>query len=128
MVKILFHFFLRYFVSGVCLFVYYTCLLFVYFGCAGFVGIFSGGPGHIYIYFVCETPLCGVPGRYTFSGRYTGVDGGAVRVFSLLFCCSGYGTVEMVRGVFCLSFCFLQFAVSSPGGWMFVVGFLCSIN
>ncbi len=52
----------------------------------------------IYIYSVCETPLCGVPGRYTFSGRYTGVDGGTVRVFSLFFCCSGYGTVEMVRG------------------------------
>jgi hypothetical protein len=33
-------FVLRYFVSGACMFFYYTCLLFVYLGCAGSVGVF----------------------------------------------------------------------------------------
>ncbi len=56
-------------------------------------------------------------------GHYPGVDGGTVQVFSLLrLCCSGYGTVEMVRGVVCVSFRLLQFAVSSLGGRMSVVG------
>ena len=44
--------------------------------------------------------------------------------FSLFWlCCSGCGTVEMVGGVVWLSFYFLYFAVSSPGGRLFVVGF-----
>ena len=52
------------------------------------------------------------------------MDGGTVQVF--LFsgsCCSGYGIGEMVRGVVWLSFHFLYFAVSCPGGRLFVVGF-----
>ncbi len=90
-------------------------------------GNFSGGPGHILS--VCVSLLCGVPGRYKFSGHFLGADGGTVQIFPFLWlCCSGYGTVEMVRGVFCLSFRFLQFAVTSLGGWMFVVGFLRYIS
>jgi hypothetical protein len=48
----------------VCLFVYYTCLLFI----LGVLGPweFSLASRVIFIYFVCETPLCGVPGRYNF--------------------------------------------------------------
>jgi hypothetical protein len=61
-------------------------------------------------------------------GHFLGADGGTVQIFPFFWlCCSGYGTVEMVRGVVCLSSCFLQFAVSSLGGWMSVVGFLCYI-
>ncbi len=85
-------------------------------------GNFPGGPGHIFS--VCVTPLCAVPGRYNFIRHFLGADGGTVQIFLFLWlCCSGYGTVEMVRGVVCLSSRFLQFAVSSLGGWMFVVGF-----
>jgi hypothetical protein len=49
-VKIFLFFVLRHFVSGVCLFVYYTCLLFVYFMCAGSVGISLAGR---VMYFLC---------------------------------------------------------------------------
>ncbi len=81
-----------------------------------------------YIFCVCVTLLCGVPGRYKFySGTLLELMAGLYRLFPFLWlCCSGYGTVEMVRGVFCLSFRFLQFAVSSLGGWMSVVGFCFS--
>ncbi len=61
-------------------------------------------------------------------GHYSGVDGGTVQIFSLWLCCSGYGTVEMVRWVVCLSFYFLQFAVSSPGVRLSLVGFCSSIS
>ncbi len=67
-------------------------------------------------------------------GRFLGADDGTVQIFSFFpgfpffwLCCSGYGTVELVRGVVCLSSHFLQFAVSSLGCWMSVVGFLCYI-
>jgi hypothetical protein len=53
-------------------------------------------------------------------GHFPGVDGGTVRVFFLLWlCCSGYGTVEMVRGGGLSSFSFLQFAISSLGVQLF---------
>ncbi len=57
-------------------------------------------------------------------GHYSEVDGGTVQIFFSLFwpCCSGYGRVEMVRGVVRVSFLFLQFAVSSLCGRMSVVG------
>jgi hypothetical protein len=43
--------------------------------------------------------------------------------FSLFWlCCSGYGTIEIVGGVVRLSFHFLQFAVSSLGVRLSVVG------
>ncbi len=84
-------------------------------------GNFSGGPGRIYS--VCVTPLCGVPGRYNFIWRFHGADGGTVQIF-LSWLCSGYGMVEMVRGVVRISFFFhfLQSAVSSFGGWISAVG------
>ncbi len=69
---------------------------FVYFGCAGSVRISLAGR---VIYFLCGTPLCGVPGRYNFIWALLRVDGGTVQIFSFLWlCCSGYGTVEMVGG------------------------------
>ncbi len=45
--------------------------------------------------------------------------------FLLWLCCSGYGTTEMVGGVVRISSHFLQFAVSSLGARLSVVG-LCS--
>ncbi len=57
-----FSFVLLIFVIDVCLSIYYTrfllCLLLV----CWVRGNFSGGLGHIY--FLCGTPLRGVPGRY----------------------------------------------------------------
>ncbi len=56
-------------------------------------------------------------------GHFGGVDGGTVRIFlSLWLCSGGYGTVEMVKGVARVFLCFLQFAVSSLGGWISSVG------
>ncbi len=61
-------------------------------------------------------------------GHSGGVDGGTVRIsLSLWLRCGGYGTVEMVRGGGPFFLCFLQFAVSSLGGWMSAVGILCYI-
>ncbi len=75
------------------------------------------------IYFLCGTPLCGVPGWYNLFECLLGADGGTAQIF--LFsgsCCSGYGTGEMVRGVVCFSSRFLQFFVISFGDWISVVG------
>jgi hypothetical protein len=69
------------FVGGVCLSLYYTCFLSVCFGCAGSVGISLAG---WVIYFLCGTPLCGVPGRYNLFVYWPEVDGGTVHVFSSL--------------------------------------------
>ncbi len=61
-------------------------------------------------------------------GHFLGADGGTVQILlSLWHCCSGYGTVELVKGGGPFSFCFLPFAVSFFGGWMSAVGFLCYI-
>ncbi len=77
---------------------------FVYFWCAGSVRISLAGR---VIYFLCGTPLCGVPGRYNLFECFVGSDGGTVQVFLFLWlCCSGYGTGEMVGGVVWLSFHF----------------------
>ena len=52
------------------------------------------------------------------------MDGGTVQIFLLLWLYSGgYCTGEMVRGGDPIFLLFLQFVVSSLGGWMFVVGF-----
>ncbi len=120
-------FVLCYFVSGVCLSVYYTCLLFVYFGCAGSVGIFWRAGSYTFLC-VCGSVVWSA-GPVQFLFRHSvGADGGTVQIFLFLWlCCSGYGTVETVRGLVRLSSCFLQFAVSSLGGWMSVVRFLCYI-
>ncbi len=110
------------------MFIYvYFCLLFFSYWVCWVRGNFSGGPGHIFS--VCVTPLCGVPGRYNLPGTFLERMAGLYRFFLFLWlCCSGYGTVEIVRGVVRISSCFSQFAVSSLGGWRSVVGFLCYIN
>ncbi len=51
---------------------------FVYFWCSGSVRISLAGQ---VIYFLCGTPLCGVPGRYNLFERFLGADGGTVQVF-----------------------------------------------
>ncbi len=101
-------------------------LLYLSFVCLFWVcwvrGNFSGGPGHIFSVCVC---LCRVEcraGTILFV-HFLGADGGTVQIFPFLWlCCSGYGTVEMVRGMVRVSFHFLQFAVSSLGGRISVVG------
>ncbi len=52
---------------------------FVYFGCAGSVRISLAGR---VVYFLCGTPLFGVPGRYDLFECLLGADGGTVQVFS----------------------------------------------
>ncbi len=51
---------------------------FVYFWCAGYVRISLAGR---VIYFLCGTPLCGVPGRYNLFECLLGVDSGTVQIF-----------------------------------------------
>jgi hypothetical protein len=77
----------------------------------------------IYFLCVCVTPLCGVPGQYNFIRALSWSGWRDCTDSSFLWlCCSGYGTVEMVKGVTRVSFRFLQFAVSSLGGRMSEVG------
>ncbi len=84
---------------------------FVYFWRAGSVRISLAGR---VIYFLCGTPLCGVPGRYNF---IRALSWGGWRdcsdFFLLWLCCSGYDTVELVKGgrsVFLFAFfCLLHF-------------------
>ncbi len=75
-------------------------------------------------------PLCGVPGRYNFIQALCWSGWRDCTDFPFLWlCCSGYGTVEMVRGGGVrISYCFLQSAVSSLGGWISVVGFFFFIS
>ncbi len=104
--KILFLFFvLRYFVSGVCLSIYLLPSVILNWVC-WVRGNFTGGPGHILS--VCVSPPCGVPGRYKFFWALSWSGWRDCTDFSFFWlCCSGYGTVEMVRGVVFLSSCFL---------------------
>ncbi len=121
MVKVLFfHFFvLRYFVSDVCL---YTCLLLFYIGCAGSVGISLTGRV-IYFLCVCDSAVWSAEPVHFYSGTFLEQVAGLYRFFPFLWlCCSGYGTVEMARGVVRVSFRFLHFVVSFLGGRMSVVG------
>ncbi len=78
-----------------------------------------------YIFCVCDSAVWSAGPVQFYSGTFLERMAGLYRLFPFLWlCCSGYGTVEMVRGgVVCLSSCCLQFAVSSLGGWMSVVGF-----
>ncbi len=90
-------------------------------------GTFSGEPGHVYISCVCLRCVEWRAGTILF-GHFGGVGGGTVRILSpLWFCSGGYGTVELVRGGGPFSLCFFQFAISSLGGWVSVVGILCYI-
>ncbi len=75
------------------------------------------------IYFVCVSRCVECRAGTSLFGHSGGVDGGTVRIFLSLWLCSGrYGTVEMVKGVPHVFLCFLQFAVSSLGGWISLVG------
>ncbi len=105
-------------VSGVCLSLY---VLFILIGCAGSVGISLAG-WVMYISCVCLRCVECRAGTILF-GHSGGVGGGTVRIFLFLrFCSGGYGTVEMVKGVVRVFPCFLQFAVTSLGGWISAVG------
>ncbi len=98
---------------------------FVYFWCAGSVRIFLAC---WVIYFLCGTPLCGVPGRYNLFECFLGVDGGTVQVFLFLW----LRVASTVRlkwwGGGLAFFSFLYFAVGSPGVRLPVVGFSSLIN
>jgi hypothetical protein len=90
-------------------------------------GNFSGEPGHVYISCVCLRCVECRAGTILF-GHFGGVGGGTVRIFlSPRLCSGGYGTVEMVKGVVRVFLCFLQFAVSSLGGWISAVVIFCVI-
>ncbi len=75
-----------------------------------------------YIYFV-RVSLCCVEWRAgtILFGHFGGVDGGTVQVSLSLAFSGGYGTVGLVRGGGPFFLCFLQFAVSSLGGWISAV-------
>jgi hypothetical protein len=98
--------------------VFYALYLSFYIGCAGSVGILLAG-WVIYFLRVC---LCGVAGRYNFIWAlwWCGWRDCTVFFLSHWLCSGGYGTVEMVKGWSVFS-CFLQFAVTSLGGWMSAV-------
>ena len=90
-------------------------------------GNFSGEPSRVYISCVCLRCVECRVGTNLF-GRSGGVDGGTVRIFLSFWSCSGgYGTVELVMGGGLFFIFFLQFAVSSFGGWMSAVGILCYV-
>ena len=108
----------------------------------------TGEPGHVHIG-VCAYSLRGVPGRYEYiwSLCWCGWRDSTDFLF-LWLCFGGYGTIEQVGvagqygfsvflalflagtvqlkwwGVLYLTFHFLQFAVSSLGGWICAVGIL----
>ena len=103
-------------VSGVCL----LCIRIFSNWCAGSVGIFWRAGSCIF--FVCVSPLCGVPGRYKLTWAFCWSGWRHCTDFpSSWRCSSGYGRVEMMKGVVRFSY-FLQFAVSFLGGWMSTVG------
>jgi hypothetical protein len=85
-------------------------------------GNFSGEPGLVYIPCMCLRCVERRAGTSIF-GHFGGVDGGTVRIFYfLLLCGGGHGTIEMVKGLVRVPPRFLQFAVSSLGGWISAVG------
>ncbi len=101
-------------------------VLFLLIGCAGSLGI-SLASRVMYILCVCLRCVECRAGTILF-GYFGGVGGGTVRIFLFPWLCSGgYGTVELVRGGGPFFFCFLQFAVSSLGGWVSAVGIFCVI-
>jgi len=98
----------------------FVCSVFVNWMC-WVRGNFSGEPGHVY--FVCVSPLCGVPCWYNFNwalrwcGRRDCTD---FLFFLALQWLVRYGSIGEGGGPFFL--CFLQFAVSFFGGWVSAVG------
>jgi hypothetical protein len=111
------------FLYAVCVYLLLYVLNFLI-GCAGSVGIFLAS--RVTYIFVCVSLRCAEcrAGTSIF-GLLSGVEGGTVRIFYFLWLCSGgYGTIEMVRGLVRVFLHFLQFAVSSLGGWICAVGIL----
>jgi len=57
---------------------------------------FSGEPGHVHIR-VCESPLCGVPGRYEYIWALCWCGWRDCTDFLFFWLCfGGYGTIEQV--------------------------------
>jgi hypothetical protein len=67
---------------------------------------FSGGPGHIFS--VWDSAVWSAGPEQFYLGTILEWMAGLYRFFLLWLCCSRYGTVEMVRGVVCLSFIFFS--------------------
>ncbi len=80
---------------------------------------FTGEPGHIHIR-VCESLLCGVPGRYEYIWALCrcGWRDCTDFLFSWL-CFGGYGTIEMVGGgaVFSLFIFLSLLSILLAGGY-----------
>jgi hypothetical protein len=114
------------FVSGVCLSIYYTCLLFCLFWVCWVRGNFSGGPGRIFS--VWDSAVWSAGPVHFYLGTSLEWMAGLYRIYLFRICCSGCGTVEMVGGVVWLSFHFLYVAVSSLGVRLSVVGFCSFIS
>jgi hypothetical protein len=116
-----FFFVLRYFVSGVCLSIRILVSCFFILGVLGpWEFLWRAGS---YYFCVCDSTVWSAGPVQFYLGTFLERMAGLYRFFPFLWlCCSGYGTVEMVRGVVRVSFRFLQFAVSSLGGRMSVVG------
>ncbi len=114
-------FVLCYFVSGVCLSIHILVSCFFILGVLGpWEFLWRAGS---YIFCVCDSAVWSAGPVQFYSGTVLERMAGLYRFFPFLWlCCSGYGTAEMVRGVVRVSFRFLQFAVSSLGGRMSVVG------
>jgi hypothetical protein len=81
-------------------------------------GNFSGEPGHVHIR-VCESPLCGAPGRYDnfWLLCWCVWRDSTYFLFSWL-CFGGYGTIEMAGGAVFFLFTFLSLlSVPLAGGY-----------
>jgi hypothetical protein len=88
-------------------------------------GNFSGGPGHIFLC-VCDSAVWSAGPVQFYSGTLLERMAGLYRFFPFL--CSGYGTVEMVRGGG-LSFFSLSSVCCQFSWWLDVRGrILCSID
>ena len=89
-------------------------------------GNFSGEPGHVY--FVCVSPLCGVPGRYNCKWALRGCGRRDCTDFPFFLALQWrvrYGRIgEGGWSVFPL---LSSVAVCSFGGWVSAVGILCYI-
>jgi hypothetical protein len=101
-----FSFVLRYFCKR-CVFIHllYLSLVCLFWVCWVRVN-FSGGPGHIFS--VWDSAVWSAGPVQFYLGTILEWMTGLYRFFLLWFCCSGYGTGEMVGGVVCLSFRFLS--------------------
>ncbi len=120
-------FVLRYLVSGVCYRLLYlspVCLFWVCWVRGNF--LWRAGS---YFFCVCDSAVWSAGPVHFLFRHSVGADGGTVQIFPFLWlCCSGYGTVEMVRGGG-LSFSSLSLVCCQFSWWLDVRGrILCSIN